>query len=131
MKNELIREWIEKADEDYEAASVLFAKKNKKFFNVVCFHAQQAAEKYIKAFLVLHQVDFPKTHDLPLLVKLCMKIDPEFELIMDLARFLNLFSVDLRYPGDKSSHADAKKAFATLTEIRSFFQIKLALKNLK
>ena len=69
--------------------------------------------------------------DLPLLVKLCMKIDPGFELIMDLARFLNLFSVDLRYPGDKSSHADAKKASANLTEIRSFFQIKLALKNLK
>jgi hypothetical protein len=31
---------------------------------VICFHAQQCVEKYLKALLVLNRTDFPKTHDI-------------------------------------------------------------------
>ncbi len=125
MKNELVSEWVKKAEEDYAAASELLPKKGKKFHNVICFHCQQAAEKYFKAFLILHRIDFPKTHDLGLLLKPCIKMDPAFELIMDLARLLNPFSVDLRYPGDKATRADAKKSFKAALEIKNFITPKL------
>lgn len=39
--------------------------------DVCCFHAQQAAEKYLKAYLISRQIKFPKTHDLKALLNLC------------------------------------------------------------
>ena len=42
----------------------------------VGFHAQQAAEKFIKAFLVRHQVEFPKSHNVALLRQLVARVDP-------------------------------------------------------
>jgi len=41
----------------------------------VGFHAQQAAEKFIKAFLVRHQIEFPKTHDIGLLRQLVARVE--------------------------------------------------------
>ncbi len=45
------------------------------YTSTICFHAQQAVEKYLKAFLAFHDIDFPRTHDVDYLLMECQKID--------------------------------------------------------
>ena len=98
MKGRLVREWLLKAEEDYQAALTLSRKRKQRFFNSVCFHSQQAAEKYFKAYLSLQKVAYPKTHDLKLLKNLSSKMEGDFEFLSDLAEALNPYSVEFRYP---------------------------------
>jgi len=69
IKN-LVVKWVEKAEKD-----LLTAQRELSFENpiteAVCFHSQQAAEKFLKALLVAHQVYFPKTHSIMELLELC------------------------------------------------------------
>ena len=64
----------------------------------ICFHAQQAVEKYLKAFLVYHDVDFPRTHDVDFLMEECQRLDHQsFEIDL---KSLTEFGVAVRYPDD-------------------------------
>lgn len=45
-------------------------------WDAVCFHAQQAAEKTLKAFLIFHGRVVARTHDLVALLSACAQIDP-------------------------------------------------------
>jgi HEPN domain-containing protein len=65
----LVEQWISKAELDYEAGSRLVNQAGP-LREIVAFHCQQAVEKYLKAFLVRHQVEFPKTHNLEQLLDL-------------------------------------------------------------
>jgi len=67
---------------------------------IVGFHCQQAAEKYLKALLTSHQADFPKTHDIHVLLELVDQIDPTAAEAMREADWLSPFGVRVRYPGD-------------------------------
>jgi HEPN domain-containing protein len=73
----LVQEWLTKAEEDF-----LFAEANleegRNFFPQICFHYQQAAEKYLKAFIVAKEIEFKKIHDLGLLLKMVVRIDPRW-----------------------------------------------------
>jgi HEPN domain-containing protein len=73
-----LQQWIEIADKDFALAE--YASKNMRPVPVeqICFHCQQTAEKYLKWFLVWHDIDPPKIHNLVELGKLCEKITPEF-----------------------------------------------------
>jgi HEPN domain-containing protein len=48
-----------------------------------CFHAQQAAEKYLKAYLVSKQISFPKTHDLQALLNICVVVNYIFNQLTE------------------------------------------------
>lgn len=78
--NPLTLEWIEKAEDDLRAASWLM-QAPKVTFDAVGFHAQQCAEKYIKAVLHDRTIAFPKTHDLLDLLDLLRSPAPEIELL--------------------------------------------------
>jgi HEPN domain-containing protein len=65
---------------------------------VVCFHAQQCAEKYLKAFLQEQERNVPKTHQLLDLLKLCKEVDPSLEILLPDLREIERFSVNVRYP---------------------------------
>lgn len=69
VKREIYEKWIRRANEDLAVAGQLLAD-GVPYFGAIGFHAQQAAEKFLKAFLVWHQVEFPKTHDLGQLLQL-------------------------------------------------------------
>ncbi|MBI1870846.1 MAG: HEPN domain-containing protein [Chlamydiae bacterium] len=125
MGDLLSLEWLAKAEEDFQAAFLLSRKRKPSFSNSVCFHSQQAAEKYLKAYLSSEKVLFPKTHDLILLQKLCAKEESNFELIADLVRSLNPYSVEFRYPGEDANHQEAKYALSLAKEIKNFVQQKL------
>jgi len=96
---EYIRQWIIKADEDIKVIDYLAAEDISLFTSAICFHAQQAVEKYLKAFLVSNEIDFRKTHDLDYLLAECKKINPiAFEGIE--LENLTEYRVGVRYPDD-------------------------------
>ena len=88
-----------KAEEDFNAAKSLITY-GAAFLSTVCFHSQQAAEKYLKAFLTYHQIEFPKTHDIGELLDLVARADNKLsESLRDVIVLTN-YGVDVRYPGD-------------------------------
>lgn len=74
---EIIREWLFKAKEDFDFA-LINLKGREPFYAQICFHFQQAAEKYLKAYIIAHELEFRKIHDLPLLLKICQEKDSSF-----------------------------------------------------
>ncbi len=96
---DLARGWLEKAEEDMTAARVLLEGLPGPF-NAVAFHAEQAAEKLLKALLVYHRIDIPRTHDLSYLLELVADVEPDIAHRARPARDLTPHAVLHRYPGD-------------------------------
>jgi len=69
-------------------------------WDTVCFHAQQAAEKLLKAFLIFHRQTPPRTHDLIVLLTGCVEIEEELRLLESDCRQLTYHAVSVRYPSD-------------------------------
>lgn len=124
----LAKEWLLKAQDDEQSAEVLLKEKGSP--NTICFLSQQAAEKYLKGYLVFKKREFPKIHDLDRLTKLCKEIDSNFEEIREEAKFLSAFYITTRYPGDypQFSFRDAEKAFKKALKIKNFVLTKVKLK---
>ena len=68
------------------------------FYAQVCFHFQQAAEKYLKAFIVFHNLKFSKIHDLTQLLLICSEKDPTISSFYEDCNFLTDYYIDTRYP---------------------------------
>ncbi len=129
MPVEPVDEWLAKAEEDYRLALVAMRQRKYPVYNGVCFHAQQCAEKYLKAFLVRHKVAFRKTHELDELNRLCMRIDDTFGLIREWTPVLTPYAIDVRYPGEAASLEDAREAVNVMKQIRRFVRARLGLKT--
>ena len=82
--NDLTREWIVKAEGDFATAGREMRARKQPNFDAVCFHAQQAAEKYLKAVLQENGADVPRTHNLIDLLGLCVAFDSTLTLQRDL-----------------------------------------------
>jgi HEPN domain-containing protein len=102
--------WLEYAKQDLEAAEKMF-NEGGFVYRHICFLAQQAAEKALKAIFVYLQVDYPWKHDLDALRNLLPDDWPVKRQYPDLAR-LTEWAVEARYPGDwqEASVQDAKIA---------------------
>jgi len=94
-RSDLIRSWIRKAESDLTALELILSAE--KALDVACFHAQQAAEKYLKAYLVWADLEFPYVHDISKLIHLCATKDPRFAELEDSASRLTPYAVELRY----------------------------------
>ena len=99
IKQAMVQEWLKKADEDLAVAEYLVSS-DRPYFGAVGFHAQQAAEKYLKAFLVCHQVEFPKTHDLDDLLDLAARSPEPLADSLREVGVLSVYGVETRYPTD-------------------------------
>ena len=89
--------------------------------DTACFHAQQAAEKYIKAYLISKETEHPFIHDLEKLIAICATIDPSFSEIVEIADPLTPYAVELRYDFDFHPDYDrAADAVAKAESIRAF-----------
>lgn len=119
--------WIAKAEADFEAAKTLIRSRKRGMFDIVCYHSQQCAEKYLKAYLTYRRIKFPKTHDLEKLLDLIIVFDPLCASERESALFLNPYSITIRYPGDEASREEAKKALKVLSSFRTFFQDRIGL----
>ena len=90
------RLWLESASGDLRAARQLMAAQDRVVMSI-CFHAQQAAEKALKAYLVWMDVVFRPTHDLKVLVQQCSAQHPPFARLATLET-LSVYAVETRYP---------------------------------
>jgi len=113
MLPEIAKEWTEKAEEDYGFACASIESTN--YFAQVCFHFQQAAEKYLKAFIVANKLEFRAVHNLLELFEICRQNEPGIVELEQACRFLNPFYIDTRYPVhwpaqyDKDTAIEAKQ----------------------
>ena len=110
---------VRKAESDFTAAQLLLDAKVS--LDAVCFHAQQAAEKYLKAYLAARDIDFPFVHGLERLIGLCADQDSQFMALLDPAAELSPYAVELRYDERFSPSIEAaQQAVRNAERIRSF-----------
>lgn len=125
--NDLTAEWIAKAEGDLTTAGRELRARRSPNYDAACFHAQQAAEKYLKAFLQERDESFPKTHNLIELLELCLPLDPLFELQRDLLVRLDRYAVRYRYPGESAERIEARAALDSARVVRGFVRERLGL----
>lgn len=112
--------WIKKAERDLAASRTLGAAIDPSW-DIVVFHAQQSAEKYLKALLVSRGIQPPKTHDLTKLLALCAERAIDLVAFTDDCAFLSPLAVLSRYPGDEPETAreDAERCIRIAEGIRT------------
>jgi HEPN domain-containing protein len=120
-------DWANYAEQDWEAAKLLL-KRTKPLTISVCFHAQQSAEKYLKALLIAKEVDFPKTHDLSSLNMLCNQAGVLTGFSPAKLAILADHAVASRYPGNEPTFGDAKESIEIAKTIRKFARSFLGIK---
>jgi HEPN domain-containing protein/predicted nucleotidyltransferase len=125
--NSYVLEWVQKAEGDFEVATKLLSLQLGTVTDAVCFHGQQCAEKYAKAYLVHYTIEFPRTHDLLELQSYCQKQDATFATILPQMGLLNNYSVHIRYPGRFTGLEEAQGAVEAMNTVRDFIRPKLGL----
>uniref|UniRef100_A0A7V5XH28 HEPN domain-containing protein n=1 Tax=Thermodesulfobacterium geofontis TaxID=1295609 RepID=A0A7V5XH28_9BACT len=136
MINEEAKKWLIKAINDYKSAQKLLSQSEEEIItDTACFHCQQAVEKMLKAFLINHDIEFGRTHSIEYLIKLCSKVDKEFEKLYEITEGLTEYAVDVRYPEEFyiPSVEEAKEALNAATKVKEFVLRKLKIdeKDLK
>ena len=119
-------EWVRKAERDYLAA-VELQQSPHPLHEQIAFHAQQSAEKYLKAVLQEHGLVIPRTHDLKRLLGLLLPVQPTLRSVSRGANSLTRFAVETRYPGDAASKRQAASARRWSERIRSAVRSLLGL----
>ena len=109
----IVRQWVEKAEHDLSNAAHTLTLQDDCPFDTVCFHAQQCAEKYLKARLQEAQIDPPRIHHLPTLLELLLPVEPSWEGLRDDLAALSGYAVSYRYPGEEADKDMARKAVAS------------------
>ena len=118
---------MSKAEDDYRVAALL-ARGSEPFHDQVCFHAQQPAEKYLKALLEELAIDVEKTHVLQRLLTPLASHHPALRSLRRGLNFLTNFAVNPRYPGKDASGRQATAALRWAERIREQCRMILAIK---
>lgn len=113
-------EWVTKADGDFAVMEREARVRKNPNYDAVCFHAQQCAEKYLKARLCEAEIEFPKIHILATLLDLVLVVEPLWETFREHLIFLTGFAVSFRYPGES---ADKKTAIEARKLLRLFRRV--------
>ncbi|MBI3245901.1 MAG: HEPN domain-containing protein [Deltaproteobacteria bacterium] len=90
------REWLNRAQSNLVLASM---QEERIYLEDLCFNAQQAAEKAIKALLIHRKVEFPYVHDIAELLTVAERSGQEIPPPIRQAERLTRFAVFTRYPG--------------------------------
>jgi HEPN domain-containing protein len=125
MKRETSR-WVRKAEADLAGASDL-AQTARPYHDLICFHCQQSAEKYLKAFLIERGVSFPKTHRLEDLLLLLLPQDASLRRLRRTLVTLTRFAVDYRYPDESATKREAAAALRQASRVREQIRRRLGL----
>ncbi len=120
----LIEKWMIKADNDLRTISNELSSKEP-VTDTICYHSQQAVEKYLKLFLVSKNIEPIKTHNIAILLQKCKEFDPIFDELKGI-EYLTDYAVELRYPDSfyvpeieeaKEAFKDAKKVKKIVLEL--------------
>ncbi|MCE2402939.1 HEPN domain-containing protein [Candidatus Poribacteria bacterium] len=124
--NPITLEWVEIAEGDYDAAKQIQQGPNP-IYRIICFHAQQCAEKYLKAWLQEANIPASRTHNLVELLGLILPSQPSWNSWKaDLAE-LSKHAVDTRYLGQLPTAEDAEHAMQICGEVRQAVRTHLKL----
>ncbi len=121
------REWVAKAEQDFLAAQDLARRRKRPVWDAVCFHCQQATEKYLKARMHEAAIPVPKSHDLDALLNLLLPVEPRWRVFRSALQNLSDFAVDFRYPGHHATKAQARRALADSKAFRRHVRLALGL----
>jgi HEPN domain-containing protein len=123
----ITKEWIAKAEGDWASALREVRARKKPNYDSACFHAQQCAEKYLKARLQEASTASGKTHDLLKLLNLVSQIEPACSMLRAGVTVLTDYAVDFRYPGRSATKIQAKDAIERCRQVRSVIRRTLGL----
>ena len=124
--NPLTREWAQKAERDY-AAIALHQQVDDPDFDIICFHAQQCIEKYLKAWLQEANIPLPRSHDLLALLGLILPTIPNWQSWQSDFIVIAPYAVEFRYPGKSATAENAQHAVRICTEVRQAVRSELKL----
>lgn len=119
-KEFLAKEWIRKAERDLDTAHLTLDNKPA-YTDIICYHCQQAVEKYLKAYLVRLDTPFEKKHDLDYLIDLIAENNKEIEQFYDMVETLSGYAVEIRYPDDRTE--------PSIEEATAAYEIALSIKE--
>jgi len=131
METETALEWLYFADADFDSALIL-NDAHRKHDSIICYHCQQAVEKYLKAFLCYNGVIPPKIHVLETLCALCSEFDTSFNDIAKECAYLSPFAVHARYPFEiEITSLHTTNALEIVEKIKNFLPIAELREKLK
>ena len=122
-----VSQWLAYGDEDLRLARYALTLKDNCPYRLIAYHAQQCAEKCLKAFLVYHRIDFPYTHNISHLLELCSDKANWAETLQD-AEELSPFAITTRYPGEDEvvTKKEALRAIDIASHLRQVVRKALA-----
>lgn len=123
----LTLEWVQKAEGDFLTATREARVRINPNYDAVCFHAQQTAEKYLKAILQENEIPIPKTHLLMDLLGLCIKVNDVYYLLQADLTILEGYAIRFRYPGEIAEREEAKQAIKAVRAVRKFIRDQLGV----
>lgn len=116
--NRLLAEWIAKAEGDFAVMQREARVRKDPNHDAVCFHAQQCAEKYLKARLYAAGIRFAKIHNLVVLLDQAIAVEPSWERHRADLGALTAFAVAYRYPGESAGRQSALAAVKGCRRLR-------------
>ena len=122
----LVRQWVQKAEEDWEAAQLLATHDSQA--TTTCFHCQQYVEKLLKASLLAIGAEVPKTHDLRTLSALLTNRDRAWFWDEEDLDDLTSAAVAMRYPGYPIDSSDANESITCARALRQALLVRLGYK---
>lgn len=125
----IIADWIRKAEQDLGMAE-LAIKHEPSFRDSICFHCQQSAEKYLKAYLIQLDTSFRKTHSLSYLLDLVSEQEFISEDLYLSAEILEDYGVEVRYPGySELTEKDIEEAYQAAVKIKEEITKKMSQRS--
>ena len=120
---QLVAQWVRYAEEDLRNATYTLTMPENCPYSTVCFHAQQAVEKYNKALLVSRSIHFPRIHDIDELSR-CLPSEIHFPLSAEQRQTLTDYAIVSRYPGEWEplDRTEADEAIAMARQIRALIR---------
>lgn len=121
---EIAKEWFLYAAKDLQSAVYLQGMRPVPV-EIICYHCQQSAEKYLKGYIALNGGGIQKIHDLVALNRICRNYDLSFAEIQDDCLNLTDYGVQARYPFNlELNEMDMLLALKSAEQIRDFVKQK-------
>ncbi len=114
-----VRQWVAYGNDDLNVARYVLTLSYDTPYRLIAYHAQQCVEKYLKAYLVYHRIDFPYTHRILLLLELCPG-KADWDNNLEDAEELTPFAITTRYPGEDEpvTESEARRAIEIAELVR-------------
>jgi len=128
MIDEYLQKWLIKANNDLKVAeNEIELSPEDMVTDAICFHSQQAVEKYLKSYLVFQNINFDKTHNLEYLLETCIEKDSDFSQV-DVGD-LSFYAVEARYPDDFyiPTEKEARESLEKARKVKDFVFKKMTI----